>query len=855
MRRFVFLQLRRGGGRLLAAGIAIALGSAFVAAALLGSDIIKATAYQAVSMNFGEASVVVDVDTMVLTEANLAALEEVDGVTAVSPVGQLSFLLESGDLADYVWGATTARDARLEATQPTEGRLPENAGEIAIGASNAQRLGLKLGETVTATSHEVWTASTDGTEELAPQLRRDVTIVGLLPEPPMFNFDAPNAVVTADLATDLLEAQQSDLVYWNALVALDDGVSAEAVVTRISEDLQFHHLNAITVEERAHETVKEFSGDTDILTGFVLSFAGIALVVAAIVIANTFQVLVAQRAQLLALLRCVGATRRQVRRSVVLEAAVVGVVASTIGLALGALLAQSALWVVASLDLPVPIPATIAPTAGTIIWPIATGSLVTVLAALAPARLATRVAPLAALRPLELTPVRRSGRVRLALALTSFIIGTALLGLAVTASVAGGASDPTLFVAVGLLGGAMSFTGILIGAVYVVPLAARLLGRLAARWGGVPGKVAAANSVRNPRRTTATATALLIGTTLVTMMATGAATARGSIDTLMNDNYPVDIAVRAAYGTMNGLSAAQVLAVNQAEGVADQAPIDFATATMSSAANDPWTDFTLYTATPADLDRIARGGSMPDLEPGTFAAPSWIGMAEGTTVSLTEGDVTIELTAVRSPNNMSWIAKEDMARLGVTPVVSELWLALDQDANPRDVALTLRDTFSELSATVGDTPPELQGAAVERAGYEQIIDTMLAVLVGLLGVAVLIALVGVANTLSLSVLERRRENATLRAIGLRRAQLRQMLAIEGVVIALVGAALGAVLGVAYGWAGSATILGASGGLTLDVPWRDLGLVLVIAVIAGLLASALPSRTATRTPPVAALAVD
>src|SRR5690606_25774200 len=113
------------------------------------------------------------------------------------------------------------------------------------------------------------------------------------------------------------------------------------------------------------------------------------------------------------------------------------------------LLAQSALWIVASLDLPVPIPTTIAPTVGTLVWPVATGTIVTVLAALAPARLATRVAPLAALRPVELTPVRRSGRTRLALALTSFVVGTVLLGLAVAASVGADGQEPTMFVLLG----------------------------------------------------------------------------------------------------------------------------------------------------------------------------------------------------------------------------------------------------------------------------------------------------------------------------------------------------------------------------------------------------------------------
>ena len=228
---------------------------------------------------------------------------------------------------------------------------------------------------------------------------------------------------------------------------------------------------------------------------------------------------------------------------------------------------------------------------------------------------------------------------------------------------------------------------------------------------------------------------------------------------------------------------------------------------------------------------------------------------EGETITVTLGEKSVEL--VNDPDVMGqlWLAEEDLARLGGETVTTALWVSLEPDADPRDVTSNLRDTFTELSSTVGDPPAEILGAAVERAGYEEVIDTLLAIVVGLLGVAVVIALVGVANTLSLSVLERRRESATLRAIGLRKAQLRQMLAIEGVIIAVVGAALGAVLGIVYGWTGSALILGSSGGLRLAVPWRDLAIILAVAVAAGLLASVLPSRTATRTPPVAALAVD
>ena len=160
-----------------------------------------------------------------------------------------------------------------------------------------------------------------------------------------------------------------------------------------------------------------------------------------------------------------------------------------------------------------------------------------------------------------------------------------------------------------------------------------------------------------------------------------------------------------------------------------------------------------------------------------------------------------------------------------------------------------------MRGALGDESVIIESPVSMRVQYEQAIDTLLAIVVALLGVAVLIALVGVANTLSLSVIERRRESATLRAIGLTRRRLRFSLAAEGVLIAGVGAVLGAVIGVLYGWAGAAVVFGGLGSVELAMPWRDLGIILVVALGAGLLASVQPARSAVRTSPVAALAVD
>ena len=197
------------------------------------------------------------------------------------------------------------------------------------------------------------------------------------------------------------------------------------------------------------------------------------------------------------------------------------------------------------------------------------------------------------------------------------------------------------------------------------------------------------------------------------------------------------------------------------------------------------------------------------------------------------------------------VAEEIGAPGGGSPdSLPQLWLAVDRDLDPA----ALMQLRADLATGLGVEEYQLSGAAIERAAFNQVIDVLLLVVTGLLAVAVLIALVGVANTLSLSVLERTRESALLRALGLTRGQLRGMLALEAVLIAGVAALLGIALGVLYGWLGAQSALGAFATVTPDVPWLQLGSVLAVAVIAGLLASVLPARRAARLSPVEGLAI-
>ncbi|WP_369824425.1 FtsX-like permease family protein [Cellulosimicrobium sp. CUA-896] len=497
-----------------------------------------------------------------------------------------------------------------------------------------------------------------------------------------------------------------------------------------------------------------------------------------------------------------------------------------------------------------PIPATITVTPAVVLVPLLVGTAVTVVASLAPARAATRVAPLEALRPADAPTVARGGgRVRLVVASLLTLGGTALLAGGIALGYAG---TPEAGILVGVAGGALSFVGILVGAVFWLPAVVGLLGRLLAGTGST-ARLASANTLRNPRRTTATSTALLIGVTLVAMMSTGAASARSSLDSALDDQYPVDVLVATdAYGaTGDAVPAEVVRAVSGVDGVARVVELSAAEATLPDGSVT-----SVHGVHPDQARGVVRSpDELEQLAAGTVLIPQsaaeLYGLADGDDVELTgpAGDV-VEVTA-RVGGVGGWLlTTEDLRALDPEAVVSRLWVGLDDPQAATQVVPTIQDALVET-----EVPVEVLGAAVERAMMQDVIDTVLGVIVGLLAVAVVIALIGVANTLSLSVIERRRESATLRAIGLSRSQLRWMLAIEGMLIAGVGALLGIVLGLLYGWAGSATALSVMGDVALTVPWRDIALVLVVALAAGLVASVVPGRTAARTSPVAALAVD
>ncbi|WP_284293693.1 FtsX-like permease family protein [Luteimicrobium album] len=862
MIRLTLAQMRRSVARLAAAGIAIAIGTGFVAATLVASDLIRTATTDSVAAPYARADLVVTADGEQLGAKDVADVAATPGVAAAAPRA-----MSWEDVAAHGKTLNSAftglpSDTRLEPQRVHDGAFPASDDEVALPVGQAERLGVEVGDTVTVTV----TGAYDSQGAQPPAESRRLRVVGTLDDPyGAWTASGGAGIVTASTLRhwqDVEAGPGATVTYPAVLVALDAHASTAQASDALSALSLPDGARVLTRDALARELAAQATGDDDVFTYVVLTFAAIALVVAALVIANTFQVLVAQRARTLALLRCVGASKGQLGRSVVFEAGVLGLVGSAVGVVLGTGLAQLVLTVLRSRTT-TPLPSSIDVSPVAVVVPLVVGTVVTIVASLAPARTATRVAPLAALRPAEApTLTSRAGRVRGTLALLATVGGLLLLAVAVLAGTQG---SPEIGLALGVLGGAVSFVGILVGSVFWMPRVVHAAGTALGK-AGASSRLAAANTLRNPRRTTATSTALLIGVTLVAMMATGAASARVALGSTLDEHYPVD-AIVTSYGSGDGpgeMTSALQSTLADVDGVRRVVPVSRANATLTSGGTSSGIE--LEGVEPAAGREVLRTpealAGLDDREIAVNPASRDLGstkLEDGDTVTLRAADddgdptgpsVRLQVRVVDLGDVGAYVTPAVFARVAPHVAPDTAWLAFADHADAADTLAAVQDAVADQDSSIS-----VVGPAAQHADMEKVVDTILAIVLGLLAVAVVIALVGVANTLSLSVLERRRESATLRAIGLTRGQLRWMLAQEGMLIAGVGAVVGIVLGVAYGWAGAAAALGSFGSTPLVVPWSTIGVVLVVALVAGLAASALPGRSAARTSPVAALAVE
>ncbi|WP_285725166.1 FtsX-like permease family protein [Psychromicrobium xiongbiense] len=805
-------QFRLHSRRFIAVALAVLLAVAFLVATLLVNSSTQATLKASVGQSFAAADAIAEpAGGETFSQEAVDAVAHLPGVTTSFPLQQLAATATANGHQFSARVTTLAPTPALNSAVLVTGSLPGNAQQIALDERTAGKYALQPGTRLElSSSHGV----------SAP-----VTVSGIVQ-----NSNEPGAAGTSQLVAPaaLMASLGGSPAHYSSIQFTVPGGLSPAVRQSISEALAGAGAQQFTVrtaDEQTTAVITRYTGGADALSLVLLAFATIALVVAVLVVANTFSVLVAQRTRELALLRCVGAGKRQIGASVVLEAAIVGATASLLGI----VVAIGGMWGLLTVlrTLPDTRYATLAvpwqaPLAGLVV-----GVLMTVLAALVPARAATSVAPLAALRPAkEATVHTRGGRVRLILGFVLLLGGALLLGV--------GALRSLLLLA--LPGGALTFLGVLLCSSIVIPPLISWVGRLAAP-AGVPGKLAALNAVRNPGRTTATASALLIGVTLVSMMLTGASTARTAFDSTLDQRYPVDISV--APGTY---SAAQLAAARSVQGVSAAAQLPVVGTAEESGVQTP-----VYGIGTSDAAAMLHNAAN-HVTPGSILMPRGF-KGSATEVTTAEGHRQFPVKVAASPDVVPLVSLDDVPAPSGAQAL--LWFSVD----PKLSGGQIMDLRSSLAQALGVQEAMISGGAVGKASFHQVIDLLLLVVVGLLAIAILIALIGVANTLSLSILERTRENALLRALGLSRGSLRGMLALEAVLIAGVAALLGVVLGLLYGWLGAQSALGAFATVAPTVPWLELLAVVAVATVAGLRASVIPARKAARLSPVAGLASD
>jgi putative ABC transport system permease protein len=706
-------------------------------------------------------------------------------------------------------------DERFNPFELVEGDWASGSGEVVIDRSTAEKHDFAVGDRVQVAG--------DGPV-------RAYELVGIA------RFGDVDSLGGATIALFDVETARSVLgkTGFDAVaVAAKDGVSQEALVDAIGRTLP---ANAVvrTGEEQAAEDGKGVGEFVTFIRYFLLGFGGIALFVGAFVIFNTLSITVAQRTKELATLRTLGASRRQVLRSVVLEGFVLGVAASAVGLGLGILLAKGLTALFRAVDLEMPQGDTIF-AARTAVVAMLTGTLVTVGASVWPAVRATRVAPIAAVREGGLAvrrPSRRSlvaGLVVSALSVLSLVYG--LLG----SDVGGGLR--ALSIALGALG---TFVGLAMVASRLVKPIARVLGLPAARLSGVAGRLAQENAIRNPGRTASTAAALMIGLTLVSFVAVFGKALLASDESALRKQLGTShvITSQSGWDTVP-LGAGEAAA--KADGVVVSSSIRGDRAQLADGG-----EVEVSGVDPATIGRAYKfewlegsPASLAALRDGDAVVREGEGHVGDRLVFFTPAGKQVE-TTVRGV-----FAKHgDLDQLLGKVVLSQA--AFDASfPRPGDLLTLVEATSTDgLERALAAYPDaKLQTGDEFIANWTAWLSDVMNLFYVLLALSVIVSLFGMVNTLVLAVFERTRELGMLRAVGMTRRQARRMIRHESVITALIGAALGLPLGV--GLAALVTQSLSEYGVTFSLPVGTLVVFTVVAVVAGMLAAIAPARRASR----------
>ena len=623
-------------------------------------------------------------------------------------------------------------------------------------------------------------------------------------------------------------------------VAAKSGVSPAALVSAIRPLLP-PSSQVKTGQAEAQQQTNDTSGFLNIFQDFLLAFGGVALFVGSFVIANTLSITVAQRTRELATLRSLGATRRQVLRSVLLEAFVIGALASIVGLFLGLGLAKglNALFVSAGINLPQA--GTVFATR-TIVISLAVGILITVLAALRPARRATRVPPIAAVREGAVLPPSRFARFGLQRAIATIGVAVVLMlvGLLVSSL-----STGARLLAVGI-GAVALFLGVAMLAPTLVPPLVRVLGWPATKLGAGAGQLARANATRNPARTATTASALMIGLALVTLVGVLAAGLRTSFHNAVNEVFVANYAVTAS-NNFSPISVASANALRTVPGVEVVSGVRAGQGKAFGSTNR-------VTGVAPDVNQVI----LVNWQAGSQQTPAELG-SDGSFV--TKDYASAEHLKVGSPvaletpsgKTLNLVVRGIVAPpkggspYGDVTISTRLFDSVYE--NPQNIftfvniagGVTAANTEKLQAALSGFPDDKLQTKSQFETNQLSGLNTLLNLLYVLLSLSIIVSLFGIVNTLVLTVFERTRELGMLRAVGMSRRQVRRMIRYESVITALLGATFGIPLGIVL-----ALLVGVAIKYTaFTIPVGTLIVFVIAAIIAGLIAAIFPARRASR----------
>jgi putative ABC transport system permease protein len=839
-------------GRLLLSALAVVLSVAFVAGSLIFSDTVTGTFNRLFASTAADVTVSPknDLKSRVATgatptlPASLAdRLAKVDGVAATHvDVGVENLTIvdrEDKSIGPTSGAPTIATNWQVTKRSPvklTSGHAPHGGDEALLDADTAQRKHVAIGDTLTVQAQRTFPVKIVGI----------ATFTTTNPGAALLFLDTPTA------QTNLLgdpEAATS--------IAVDaaPGVADASLKQRIAAQVGTGTYDVKTADEQAKDAAAQLGGFLDVIKYVMLGFAGIAVLVGVFLIVNTFSMLIAQRTRELGLLRALGADRRQVRRSVLTEALLLGLVGSTLGLAAGIGLALGLIRLMSAFGM------NLKSTEMVIGWPTPVTSYVvgvgvTFVAAYLPARRAAGVSPMAALSDAEVAGVGRPLRTRA-------VVGS-VVGVAGAAALAGCAAASKTSTAASLLGLGVVLTliaTVIAGPLLVRPVIRVLGGSFPALFGPV-GLMSQRNALRNPRRTGATAAALMVGLALVGGMSVASASMSKSFDhqidktlgsdfVIQNSNFvPFTAEITDKVRTTRG---AGLVVRQRFTPVAVRLP-DGKRVETTAAGYDPRLDDVAHVAYTQGDTAAALGGGHLAMD-AKFARDH--GVRVGTTIPVefpAERKTELTVGALTDQGGSGGFGMQGGLFFGFGTIEkyvpggqdSALYVNAAPGTSPDQLRADLEQTLK----------PYPQVQVRDQADYKKLVHDQIAVLLylvyALLGLAIVIAVLGVVNTLALSVVERTREIGLLRAIGLARRQLRRMIRLESVVIAVFGAVLGLALGLVWGLCVQ-RVLALQGMKSLAVPWTTIVAVVVGSAVVGIVAALLPALRASRMNVLAAIA--